>query len=259
MRRRESGRSRFLPAGLPAEPGSSEGPGILYLIATPIGNLEDVTLRALRILASVDWIAAEDTRRTRILLQAHGITRRLISYHAHNEHRRAAELVERLRAGESGGLVTDAGTPGISDPGYLLAREARKNGVRVESIPGPSAVLQALLLSGLPCERFCFLGYPPPRGAARRRFVARALAGDRTLVLFESPHRIGDLVAQIAGIDPQREVALCREMTKRFEEVVRGSSASLLAAMAKGPHRGEYTVVIAPGKGQEDAEPLVEG
>lgn len=257
--RREAGAARAPRAGSPAEPGPREGPGVLYLIATPIGNLEDVTLRALRLLASVHWIAAEDTRHTRILMQAHGISTPLISYHAHNEHRRAPELVARLLAGESGGLVTDAGTPGISDPGFLLAREAREAGVRVEAIPGPSAVIQALVLSGLPCERFCFLGYPPPKGASRQRFLAQAMDDQRTVVLFESPHRIGNLVAAVAAIDPGRPIALCREMTKRFEEVVRGEASAIATQLAEGAQRGEFTVVIAPGKGRKDAASLAEG
>jgi 16S rRNA (cytidine1402-2'-O)-methyltransferase len=226
------------------EPGPVRGPGILYLVSTPIGNLEDISLRAIRCLREADWIAAEDTRHTGILLREHGISRPLISCHAHNEHERTPQLVARLRAGETGALVTDAGTPGISDPGFLLARAARAEGVRVEVIPGPSAVLTALLASGLPCERFCFLGYPPPKGAARSRFLADALGAGRTVVLFESPHRILRLLEEIAGMEPEREIAACRELTKKFEEVARGSAIELARDFAARPRRGEFTIVI---------------
>jgi len=227
--------------------------GCLHIVATPIGNLEDITLRALRVLRSVAWIAAEDTRRTSILLRAHGIARRLISYHAHSEHRLTPGLVARLCAGEHGALVTDAGTPAISDPGFLLARQARETGIRVEVVPGPSAVLAALLASGLPSERFCFLGYLPPKGAARRRGIEEALAESRTTVVFEAPHRIASLLEQIAAKDPSRHVAVCREMTKRFEEVLRGSAQDLLEQMRLHPRRGEFTVVLAAAREVGDA------
>ncbi len=234
--------------GSEGEPGPARDPGILYLISTPIGNLEDISLRAIRCLREVDWIAAEDTRHTGILLRENGISRPMISCHAHNEHERTPQLVSRLKAGETGALVTDAGTPGISDPGYLLARAARAAGIKIEVIPGPSAVLTALLASGLPCERFCFLGYPPPKGAARDRFLAETLGAGRTAVLFESPHRIARLLEELAKIDPEREVAVCRELTKKFEEVLRGSAAALARELAAKPRRGEFTVVIAHRK-----------
>jgi 16S rRNA (cytidine1402-2'-O)-methyltransferase len=214
-------------------------------VATPIGNLEDVTLRVLRVLREVDWIAAEDTRRTSILLHEHGIEKRLIAYHAHNEHERTPRLVARLRSGERGALVTDAGMPGISDPGFLLAREARAAGVRIEVLPGPSAVLTALLLSGFPCEAFCFLGYPPPKGASRTRFIERAATMGRTVILFEAPHRILRLLEDLVSCDPDREIALCREMTKRFEEILRGRPQELLEEVRARPRKGEFTIVIA--------------
>jgi 16S rRNA (cytidine1402-2'-O)-methyltransferase len=221
------------------------GPGVLYLVATPIGNLEDVTLRALRVLRMVDWIAAEDTRRTSILLQAHGIEKALTAYHAHNERERTPGLLVRLRSGESGALVTDAGTPGISDPGFYLSRAARDAGIRIEVIPGPSAVLTAILLSGLPCEAFCFLGYPPPKGAARRRFLEMSMGLDRTVVLFEGPHRVIRFMEEVVLIDPSRPMALCREMTKKFEEVLRGTSQELLEEVRRRPRKGEFTIVIS--------------
>lgn len=222
-------------------------------MATPIGNLEDVTLRVIRVLREVDWIAAEDTRRTAILLREHGIEKRLIAYHAHNEHERTPRFVERLRSGDRGALVTDAGMPGISDPGFLLAREARAAGVRIEVLPGPSAVLTALLLSGLPCEAFCFLGYPPPKGASRKRFIERAAAVGRTVILFEAPHRILRLLEDLASCDPDREIALCREMTKKFEEVLRGRPQDLLEDMRVRPRKGEFTIVIAASSQRNDA------
>jgi len=243
-----AGDKSFPADGFEGRPGPTKGPGTLYLISTPIGNLEDITLRALRHLRAVDWIAAEDTRHTLILLRQNAISKPLISCHAHNEHERTPTLVARLAAGESGALVTDAGTPGISDPGFLLARAARAAGVAVEVIPGPSAVLMALLASGLPCERFSFLGYPPAKGAARTRIIAEALREERTVVLFESPHRVGRLLAEIAAMEPERDVAICRELTKKFEEVLRGRADELARDLAARPRRGEFTVVIAQRK-----------
>lgn len=235
------------------DPGPGKGSGILYLVATPIGNLEDVTLRALRILKEVDWIAAEDTRRTRILLTNHGINQRVHSYHAHNEHRKLPQFLDRLKEGQKGALVTDAGTPAISDPGFLLAREARGAGVDVVVIPGPSAVLTALLSSGIPCDRFSFLGYPPSKGAARRRFLESALSEPRTVVLFESPHRMGKFLTEIAALDPGREIAVCREMTKRFEQVLRGSAAQLHEQLGTRVSRGEFTIVMKAAHKENDA------
>ncbi|MBD3161528.1 MAG: 16S rRNA (cytidine(1402)-2'-O)-methyltransferase [Candidatus Eisenbacteria bacterium] len=239
----------------PESPGPHEGPGVLYLVATPIGNLEDVTLRALRVLREVAWIAAEDTRRTRILLREHDIeSKTLISYHAHNERVRLPQLLARLGAGNDGALVTDAGTPAVSDPGFLLAREARSVGIRVEVVPGPSAVLAGLLASGLPCERFVFLGYPPPKGASRSRFIDAFLEEERTVVLFESPHRIEKLVERIVEREPHRPLAICRELTKRFEETLRGTAPELLAELRRRPRKGELTVVVGRREGRDKPE-----
>jgi 16S rRNA (cytidine1402-2'-O)-methyltransferase len=248
-----AGSGSEIPASPEGDPGPRKGPGILYLVATPIGNLEDITLRALRLFREVDWIAAEDTRRTRILLQHYGIECALVSHHAHSEHRRGPQLVERLRAGDRGALVTDAGTPGVSDPGFLLARMAREAGIAVEILPGASAVTAALLASGLPCERFTFLGYPPPKGAARGRFIREAMGEQRTTVLFESPHRILRCLEEIAGIDGGREIAVCREMTKRYEEIMRGTAGDLFTEVRMHPRRGEFTLVISSAPRRADA------
>lgn len=253
MGRFKTTRAATPSSGTSGLPGPRRGPGILYLVATPIGNLEDVTLRAIRVLGEVDWIAAEDTRRTSILLREHGIVKPLLTYHAHNEHAKVPLLVERLITGETGALVTDAGTPGVSDPGFLLAREARAAGISIQVLPGPSAVMAALLLSGFPCEAFCFLGYPPPKGAARRRFVERAASLERTVVLFEAPHRIVRLLEDLVAHDPDRQIALCREMTKKFEEVLRGRSQDLFEELQRRPRKGEYTVVLAAPPPGEDA------
>jgi 16S rRNA (cytidine1402-2'-O)-methyltransferase len=248
-----AGEPQASPTGSEGDPGPGRGPGVLFLVSTPIGNLEDITLRALRCLREVDWIAAEDTRHTAILLRENGITRPMISCHAHNEHQRTPQLVSRLLDGENGALVTDAGTPGISDPGFLLARAARAAGVRVEVIPGSSAVLMALLASGLPCERFCFLGYAPAKGAVRTRFLTDALSAGRTTVLFESPHRIHRMLDEIAAAAPDREIAVCRELTKKFEEILRGRADDLARELAGRTLRGEITVVIGHRREGEHA------
>ena len=217
----------------------------LYLVPTPIGNLEDITFRAVRVLREVAWIAAEDTRRARILLQAYEITTRPVSHHAHNEHREVPRLVERLRAGESGALITDAGMPGISDPGFLLAREARAAGIPVDVLPGASAVLTALVASGFPPEPFVFLGYVPPSSGRRLGFLAEVRDEPRTVVFFEVPHRIHRTLQAAADLWEDRAVALARELTKRYEEVLRGSASEILGALPN-PVKGEFVVVVAP-------------
>ncbi len=224
--------------------GAAE-PAALYLVPTPLGNLEDVTLRALRVLRRVDWVAAEDTRRARILFQAHGIQNTLISHHAHNEHREVPKLVARLLRGESGALITDAGMPAISDPGFLLAREARAGGIRVEVLPGPSAVTTALVGSGFPPEPFCFMGYVPSTAGRRRTFLEQVMAEPRTAVCFETPHRVRRTLALAGEIFPDRQLALLREMTKLYEEVLRGTPAEVSAALGD-PVRGEIVLVWAP-------------
>ena len=220
-----------------------EGPaGRLVVCPTPIGNLEDVTLRVLRALRESGVVACEDTRQTRKLLDRHGIEARTVSFHEHNERRRARELADRVEAGETVALVSDAGTPGVSDPGFVLVRECLARGQAVEVLPGPSAVITALVASGLPAERWRFAGFLP-----RKQGELRALleAGDETLVAFESPGRVGRSLALLADVDPEREVAVCRELTKLHEEVVRGPARTVAERFAEGA-RGEIVLVIAP-------------
>lgn len=226
-------------------------PGILYIVATPIGNLEDITLRALRVLRQVDLIAAEDTRRTRKLLQAHDIHRPLLSYHEHNRRTHGPRLIRELLAGKSVGLVTDAGTPTISDPGLDLVRLAVSENIRVSPIPGPSAVTTALTVGGLPVQPFLFLGYPPNRPTARRRFFTEHARAEATLVLFESPRRLGACLQDMRKIWGNRQVAVTRELTKIYEEIFRGS---LEEAMERWPGagRGEITLLVS---GMERGKP----
>jgi 16S rRNA (cytidine1402-2'-O)-methyltransferase len=225
-------------------------PATLYVVATPIGNLDDVTLRALRVLREVDVIAAEDTRHTGRLLEHHGIPARgrLVAYHDHVEAERADELVERVAAGASLALVSDAGTPLIADPGYRLTRAALRAGVRVVPIPGPSAPIALLSCAGLPTDRFTFAGFLPPKSAARRRAIAALADRVETLVLLESPHRLAATLADLADVLGAREAVLGRELTKRFEELRRGTLADLAArygADGEAAARGEIVVAVA--------------
>lgn len=213
-------------------------PGVLYVVATPIGNLDDVTLRALRVLAEVDLIAAEDTRHTRVLLEHHGIRARLVAYHDHVESERAGELVRRLLAGESIALVSDAGTPLIADPGYRLLRAAAEAGVRIVPIPGPSAPIALLSCAALPTDRFTFVGFLPARGSARRRLLLELASRPETLVVLETSRRLGAALADLADVLGPREAVLGRELTKRFEEVVRGDLATLAARYGGGAGSG---------------------
>ena len=222
--------------------------GALYVVATPIGNLEDITLRALRVLREVDLIAAEDTRRTRTLLVAHGVVTPLTSYFEHNKLRRGPELVRRLEAGQTVALVTDAGTPGISDPGFHLVRLARDAGVPVVPVPGPSALTATLSVAGVPADRFVFEGFLPVK-PGRRRARLRALGAlDRPLVLYESPHRVAATLAALAEVFGSVEVVMAREVTKQFEEFRRGTPAELLAGLDGVTLRGEVTLVVNPGR-----------
>ena len=217
----------------------------LAVCATPIGNLEDVTLRVLAELAVADVVLCEDTRHTRVLLERHGIDARLLSYHEHNEARRTAELLPRLAAGERVALVSDAGLPGVSDPGARLVRAALEAGVEVTVLPGPSAVETALVASGLVAEQYRFLGFLP-RGSRQLAAVWEELqAWPWPAVAFESPQRLPATLLSLAAAEPEREVAVCRELTKRFEEVVRGTAAEL-ARQFPEPPRGEITLVLGP-------------
>lgn len=224
----------------------------LYLVASPIGHLQDVTLRALEVLAQADLVACEDTRHSRRLLDRHGIKARTLPYHAHNEHRQLPRLQEALRAGQSVALLTDAGMPSISDPGLMLVRAAREEGIPVIPIPGPSAVLTALATSGLPTAPFTFLGFLPPRAGARRRALSEAAKLPHTLVLFEAPHRLSASLADMAEILGSREAVICREMTKIHEEFRHGSLPELAASSQAARERGEITVVIAPPTAHPD-------
>jgi 16S rRNA (cytidine1402-2'-O)-methyltransferase len=218
----------------------------LVVCATPIGNLEDVTLRVLRELAEADVVLCEDTRRTRVLLQRHGIAARLVSYHEHNEAARTAELLPRLRAGERIALVSDAGLPAVSDPGARLVAAALGAGVPVSVLPGASAVETALVASGFAADRYQFLGYLPRGAAALRELWEELRRWPWPAVAFESPRRLPSSLASLASVLPDRPVAVCRELTKQFEEVVRGTAAEV-AARFGAPPRGEITLVLGRG------------
>lgn len=222
-------------------------PGTLYVVSTPIGNLEDFSARGARILAGVDLIAAEDTRTTGVLLRHLGITKHLVSFHEHNERRRAAELIGKLKGGGSIALVSDAGTPGISDPAFTLVREAIAEGLRVVAVPGASAVLAALVVSGLPMDRFVFEGFLPLKKGRQTRLKELA-EEERTIVLYEAPHRILRTLGDLLGAWGDRDVAVARELTKRFEDVQRGTLTSVTGHFACPP-KGEFVIVVA-GKGK---------
>ena len=220
-------------------------PGTLYLVATPIGNLEDITLRALRTLKECDVVAAEDTRRTGQLLKHFGISKPMLSYFQFNEARRSEEIIERLRRLEKVALVTDAGSPGISDPGERVVKAAIAAGLRVESVPGPSALVGALTASGLPTDEFHFIGFLPHKSGQRRKQLERLKACEGTLVLYESPYRVGRLLGELNELFAGRQVVLARELTKRFEEYLRGTPAQLLEVMQKRSLKGEFVVLVA--------------
>jgi 16S rRNA (cytidine1402-2'-O)-methyltransferase len=219
-------------------------PGTLYVVATPIGNLEDITLRALRVLKEVALIACEDTRRTRGLLTHFGIHAEVTSYFEHNRLRKGARLLETLQAGRSVALVTDAGTPGISDPGFQLVRQAREAGVPVVPVPGPSAVVAALSASGVPADRFVFDGFLPVKPGRRRHRLEALRDLEMTVVCYESPHRILATLEAIAAVFGERPIVVARELTKQFEEIVRGSAAAVRERLGSGTARGEFTVII---------------
>lgn len=223
------------------------GPG-LYLVATPIGNAADISLRALAVLEAADAIACEDTRVTSKLLAIHGIRRPLVPYHEHNAAKARPGLIGRLKKGETVALVSDAGTPLVSDPGYKLVRACQEEGLPVTAVPGPSSVLTALTLSGLPSDRFLFAGFLPPKAAARRKALTELAAVPATLVIMESPKRLPGALADMAAVfGGTREAAVTRELTKKFEEVRRAPLADLAVDYAEsGPPKGEVTVVVAP-------------
>jgi 16S rRNA (cytidine1402-2'-O)-methyltransferase len=233
-------------------------PGILYIIATPIGNLEDITYRAVRILGEVDRIACEDTRQTRKLLDRYGISKPLVSYHEHNEAARSEELLRDLKAGKNIALVSDAGTPLISDPGYRLVAGAREQGISVSPIPGPAALLAALSASGLPTDSFVFLGFFPPKSGARKKLLEEWQSSPAALIFYEAPHRVVQTLQDIAATLGARPIVLARELTKIHEEFLRGSAAELLEALAKrSPLKGEITLIVGKGEAlPQDDRPL---
>jgi 16S rRNA (cytidine1402-2'-O)-methyltransferase len=219
--------------------------GTLYLVATPIGNLEDITHRAVRLLGTVDLVACEDTRHTRKLLKHYGINARTISYHEHNERERAAQLLARLRDGANVAIVSDAGTPGINDPGFRVVRLAIEGGVRVVPVPGPTALIAALVVSGLPTDEFYFGGFLPARANARRARLAELCSVPATLIFYEAPHRIAATLKDAREILGEREAVIARELTKLHEEIARGRLSELAERYASTEAvRGEIVLVI---------------
>jgi 16S rRNA (cytidine1402-2'-O)-methyltransferase len=219
-------------------------PGTLYLVATPIGNLEDITLRALRTLKECDVVAAEDTRRTGQLLKHFGISKPMLSYFQFNEAKRSEEIIGRLQRGEKVALVTDAGSPGISDPGERVVKAAVAAGFRVESVPGPSALVAAVTSSGLPTDEFHFIGFLPHKSGQRHKQLDRLKGYEGTLVLYESPYRVERLLGELNELFAGRQVVLARELTKKFEEYLRGTPAQLLEVLRSRSLKGEFVVVV---------------
>jgi 16S rRNA (cytidine1402-2'-O)-methyltransferase len=236
-------------------------PGTLYLVATPIGNLEDITLRALRVLRDeVDVIACEDTRQTQKLLTHFEIQKRLVSYHEHNESARAQDLISLLLDGKNVALVSDAGTPLVSDPGYRVVHAAIEHNIPVVPLPGASALLAALTASGMPTNAFLFLGFVPQKEQGRRRALEAAAVHEVTLVLYESPHRILETLASIRDIFESRQIVVARELSKLHEEFLRGTAEEIRAGLAaRAAIKGEFTIVIAPASAHvENADPVEE-
>jgi 16S rRNA (cytidine1402-2'-O)-methyltransferase len=218
---------------------------MLYVVATPIGNLGDITLRALEVLKSVDLVAAEDTRHSGLLMKHFGIKKPFISYHEHNEAKRTVELVERLAAGENVALITDAGTPGLSDPGLRLVRECIQRGLSFTIIPGPSSMLTALTGSGFSTGKFSFRGFLPVKAGQRERELQSVAESDETIIFFESPYRLTRTLAVCIEVMPDRKLCVARELTKKFEEFRRGTACELLAHYEAHPPKGEIVLVIS--------------
>lgn len=219
--------------------------GTLYIVPTPVGNMEDMTFRAVRILKEADLVLAEDTRTSGILLKHYDIQNHLLSHHKFNEHGTTAGIVERLKGGQTIALISDAGTPGISDPGFFLVREAARAGIEVQTLPGPTAFVPALISSGLPCDRFCFEGFLPPKKGRQSRI--EALADEtRTMVFYESPYRLLKLLQQLAEVfGDDRQACVCREISKVHEESRRGTLAELVTHFTQTEPRGEIVVIVA--------------
>ncbi len=248
-----SGNKRPLRSSGSAVGQGSLEPG-LYVVSTPIGNLGDMTLRALDVLAWVDAVACEDTRRTGLLLGHFGVKARLVSYHEYNKLSRTPEVLEMIVQGKRVALVTDAGTPGISDPGFYLIRAAIEKGLRVVAVPGASAILAALVVSGLPSDRFAFEGFLPKREGRRRKRLAGLKNEQRTMVFYESPRRLARLLAEMRELWGERRVVVGRELTKKFEEVVRGTLSDVLARFADRELKGETVVVVAGAESGQDEQ-----
>jgi 16S rRNA (cytidine1402-2'-O)-methyltransferase len=236
-----------------AEHQHREGAGVLYVVAMPIGNPGDITIRALEVLREVDLIACEDTRRTGAMLAAHQIKKPLISHFEHNEERRVPELIERMTHGERIALVTDAGTPAISDPGYRLVRAAHEAGIRVTAVPGASAVIAALSISGIATSRFTFEGFLPPRDSARRKALEALRNESRTMIFYEAARRLGDTLSEMAQLfGNDRGAAVVREITKTYEETIRGTLADLAHRFQREQALGEIVIIIE-GAAEKDA------
>jgi len=218
--------------------------GTLYVVSTPVGNLEDMTFRAVRILKEVSLVAAEDTRRAKILFTAHGIKSPATSFHSYNSKAKTPGIVRDLQSGKDVALISDSGTPGISDPGHVLIKECIKQGIPVTAVPGPAAFLIALVLSGRPTDKFVFEGFLSNKSARRRRQLEKLVQYDRTVIVYESPHRITKFLMDFMEIAGDREIVLAREMTKKFEEIRRGSAEEHLEYFAKTKPRGEFVVVF---------------
>jgi 16S rRNA (cytidine1402-2'-O)-methyltransferase len=234
------------------------GWGTLYVVSTPIGNLEDITLRALRMLKSVDVIAAENLTHTKGLCRHHEIETGLVSYRRENQKTSASSLIKKLRSGQDVALVTDAGTPGISDPGAYLINRAATQGIRVTPIPGPSAVIAALSVSGLPTEQFLFVGFLPNRPGKRKKALSELQSESRTMVFFEAPHRVEAMLTDLMEVLGDRETVMVREMTKVFEEVRRGPVSHILAAFEPEKIKGEFTLVVAGREEKADPDDISE-
>lgn len=217
----------------------------LYIVPTPIGNMEDMTYRAVRILSEVDFILAEDTRTSSVLLRHYGIDKKLYSHHKFNEHATVEMVVNNIEAGQSAALISDAGTPGISDPGFLLVRKCVERGVEVESLPGATAFVPALLQSGFPCDKFCFEGFLPQK-KGRNKHLQALIEEPRTMIFYESPYRVVKTLTQFAEFfGEDREVSVSRELTKKFEQTVRGPVAEVLAHFQENEPKGEFVIVLA--------------
>ena len=225
--------------------------GILYIVPTPVGNMEDMTLRAIRILKEADMVLAEDTRTSGILLKHFDIKNHLMAHHKFNEHGTTAGVVERLKAGQTIALISDAGTPGISDPGFFLAREAANAGITVQTLPGPTACIPALVSSGLPCDRFCFEGFLPQK-KGRQTHLMSLVRETRTMVFYESPHRLLKTLQQFAEVfGPERRVSVAREISKLHEDHVRGTLAEVIAHFEQTEPRGEIVIILAGADAKE--------